>query len=73
MRILINTTFEMQVFYIANVQDGALIWNAIRDAQLIRSSEMQEGCGDITEKGKVIATVSYNGRILDNDGKEILA
>jgi len=34
-------------------------------------SDMKHGCGDITVDGQLVANISFNGRVWDNNGDEI--
>jgi hypothetical protein len=48
------------------------IWEHYRDKNGIGASDMKRGCGDlIAADGRVIARISYNGRIWDVSGRRV--
>lgn len=57
---------------VASFEDAASTWSRIRNESGIGASGMLGGCGEVVEDGKVVARISYNGRIWDAEGKEIV-
>lgn len=58
---------------VASADEASRIWSDYRDANGLGASDMKSGCGNICEaNGKVIAKVSYNGRVWDATGKTML-
>lgn len=47
------------------------IVRAYIEANGLGASDMRQGFGDVTQRGVVVATISYNGRIWDAAGVEV--
>lgn len=54
----------------ASVHQAAWLLCSWRDANDYTASDFDEGCGDVTLDGQLVARVSYNGRIWNEDGTE---
>lgn len=52
--------------------EAVSFWTAIRNHCDLGASHMTEGCGDVFVDGKCAYRISYNGRVWDLEGKEVL-
>lgn len=69
----LSVRFGGKAFPVASVQDAAQKWEAFREASCEGVSTIGNGLTVRDAKGKIVATVSYNGRIWNPDGTEMLA
>lgn len=54
-------TFDLIVVDSASASE---VWCSYRDEHNLGASDMKRGCGNVTdESGKLVARVSYNGRV----------
>jgi len=52
--------------------DAAQLLSRWRDSNCLGSSDFKRGCGDVTDhQGKLVAWISYNGRIWNLEGKTV--
>jgi hypothetical protein len=56
---------------IKTLKEASVIFSKWRDRNGLGCGNMAIDCGVIKDKGKKIATISYNGRVWDMKGKEI--
>ena len=56
---------------VKNLADGAKKWAEYRDRYDLGASAMKQSCGFIRQGGKLVARVSYNGRLWDAAGQSI--
>ena len=57
---------------VASFKEASQKWRAYRDEEGIGASGMVRHDGDIVQGGKVVARVSYNGRVWDKADNEII-
>lgn len=62
---LAKRTFNLngEMIPVRTIDEARGIWLAYRDAEGIGVSGCERGCGEYMEDGKVVAHVSYNGRM----------
>jgi hypothetical protein len=56
---------------VRTLDEGRALWLALRDSEMLGASDMVRGCGNYYEDGRLVARVSYNGRMWTPDGAEI--
>lgn len=58
-------TFNLngRVVPVQTIDEARSLWIALRDAEGLGSSDVVRGCGEYMEDGRVVAHVSYNGRM----------
>ena len=56
---------------VRTLDEGRALWLALRDSEGLGASDMVRGCGDYREDGRLVARVSYNGRMWTPTGEEI--
>lgn len=56
---------------VASLKDARNAWIAYRDESGIGASGLKQHDGKVFQGRKLIATVSYNGRVWDVDGKPL--
>jgi hypothetical protein len=60
-----NRTFNLNghTISVRTIDEARAMWLALRDAEGLGASDCVRGCGEYSEDGKVVAHVSYNGRM----------
>jgi hypothetical protein len=48
---------------VRTLDEGRSLWLAYRDVEGLGASDCERGCGEYSEDGRVVAHVSYNGRM----------
>ena len=63
MKILIHTVNRKAWVDCRTIAECVAAWESARDAEGIGASGMMKNCGNVKIGRKIVATVSYNGRV----------
>ncbi len=73
MKIILHADgLPKQTVSVNDLNDASAKFSFFRDANNLGASDLLGKCGDVMEGKKLVATVSYNGRVWGLDGKEAI-
>jgi hypothetical protein len=71
MKVNLNSTAGRVSVEVASLREASRALWAHVDGEGLGASDMLKGFGNVTENGKVLARVTYNGRVWNADGSEV--